>query len=750
MEESFDPRHLLRARPELEFWPVEDASAHRWCVFDPLTRQSYHVGSEEKWLLTHGRQPQTSRLLMRSFRVAHPHYRGSDRELAELIEQLRSVGLLRGEQLSPSGGSHRSPANLLQKLIFFQVRGVRPEAWLQWLAPRTTAIFSRTAVICWLSLAGLSLVAVLFDSQRLSHSIASLGWLVQPTMGGRLLAVFLLTRAVHELGHALACTRFGVRCPDIGFFIILGAPCVYCDVSESWTLPQRWKRAAVAAAGMYAELIVATLASWLWLWTADGTLNALALQTMLVCSASTIAVNINPLMRFDGYYLLADWLNETNLRAKADGVAREELRGAIGDGPRRHAGLSAAKRRFYVAFSAASLLYRLLLSLVMARVLLELFAAWELVWFGRTTALLLLVAWWGKPSWRLLLATGRLLWEGSVEPNLENRPAVGPSVPASASTQSAAEGRPPRRLPVASRVRVVVAVAALLVWLVLVPLPNRQTAQGWLEPTVSHGVYASESAQLADCLVADGQTVQAEQPLFQLESPVVRLQQVAVRRELNRQSIERLHAAHGREVGLLDGPPPNRDEANQQALLQQAESRVAALSIAAPAAGRLVAMPASSISGPWANDLSGPSGTWSDPQNVGRTVGQGQLLAAVCSDHLRAVLLLDKHQLADLDEGTTARVRLPSAEFVVVPAQVLSIVEVTEVDGMWAPLATAGRPQSERQHRFAALVELPDSVCRLPGSLPGSQVDAVLFGRPTSLATRGLRWLRVNFRSFAD
>ena len=148
---------------------------------------------------------------------------------------------------------------------------------------------------------------------------------MHPVQGSTLFAIFLFTRGLHELGHALVCKRHGVRCPDIGLFIVLGAPCVYCDVSESWQLPNRWQRAAVAAAGMYVELIAATLAAWVWMLTIDGPTNTVALQTMIVCSISTVLINANPLMRFDGYYILSDILDESNLRNRADNIAEARL-----------------------------------------------------------------------------------------------------------------------------------------------------------------------------------------------------------------------------------------------------------------------------------------------------------------------------------------------------------------------------------------------------------------------------------------
>ena len=150
-----------------------------------------------------------------------------------------------------------------------------------------------------------------------------------------------------------------------------------CDVSESWQLPSRWQRAAVAAAGMYVELIVASLAAWVWLLTIDGPANTVALQTMFVCSVSTVLINANPLMRFDGYYILSDILDESNLRSRADGHAEARLYRWI-LGPRAVPQTKVARNAYghlLCIFSWMGWLYRTGLSLAIAGLLVAIYEA---------------------------------------------------------------------------------------------------------------------------------------------------------------------------------------------------------------------------------------------------------------------------------------------------------------------------------------------------------------------------------------
>ncbi|MEM9412302.1 MAG: biotin/lipoyl-binding protein, partial [Planctomycetota bacterium] len=121
----------------------------------------------------------------------------------------------------------------------------------------------------------------------------------------------------HEFGHGLSCKRLGGECHEIGFMLLVLTPCLYCNVSDSWRLSNKWHRAAIGAAGMYVEIILASLATFCWWYAEPGWIQDLCLQVMLVSSVSTILFNGNPLLRFDGYYILSDLLEIPNLYQKS-------------------------------------------------------------------------------------------------------------------------------------------------------------------------------------------------------------------------------------------------------------------------------------------------------------------------------------------------------------------------------------------------------------------------------------------------
>jgi putative peptide zinc metalloprotease protein len=130
---------------------------------------------------------------------------------------------------------------------------------------------------------------------------------------------------IHEFGHGLSCKHFGGECHEMGVMFLVLTPCLYCNVSDSWMLPNKWHRATIGAAGMYFELILASICTFLWWFSEPGMLNQLALSTMFVCSVSTVVFNANPLLRYDGYYILSDLTEIPNLRQKASQILNRKL-----------------------------------------------------------------------------------------------------------------------------------------------------------------------------------------------------------------------------------------------------------------------------------------------------------------------------------------------------------------------------------------------------------------------------------------
>ena len=145
-----------------------------------------------------------------------------------------------------------------------------------------------------------------------AFSLASAG-VFSPTRWIWLGLCWLVLKFVHELAHAVVCRMHGGNVHEAGIIVVLFAPLAYVDVTSSWKIRSKWKRIHIAAAGMYVELVIASIAALLWVAEPAGLLNDLYFNVIIMAGLTTIVFNANPLMRFDGYYILSDWLEIPNL-----------------------------------------------------------------------------------------------------------------------------------------------------------------------------------------------------------------------------------------------------------------------------------------------------------------------------------------------------------------------------------------------------------------------------------------------------
>ncbi len=140
------------------------------------------------------------------------------------------------------------------------------------------------------------------------------GSVLDPNNWAWLMILFIVTKAWHELGHGIMCKRFGGSVPETGIMFLVFFPAPYVDATSSWNFSSKWHRILVASAGMMFEFILAGIATFVWVYSAEHTLaRQLAFNTIFLCSVTTFFFNANPLLRFDGYYILADLIEVPNL-----------------------------------------------------------------------------------------------------------------------------------------------------------------------------------------------------------------------------------------------------------------------------------------------------------------------------------------------------------------------------------------------------------------------------------------------------
>ena len=214
-----------------------------------------------------------------------------------------------GRQLRRRGDEKKKELlGKLSNIFALRFRGIDPERILNFLNPITWWYFTLPAfiLVALFGLCALTLVLVNFQEFRgrlptFEQFFAAHNWLY-------LGATMAIVKVLHEFGHGLSCKRYGGECHEMGLMFLVFTPCLYCNVSDSWMLPNKWHRVFIGAAGMYVELTLAALATFGWWFSEPGLFNFLCLSVMFICSVSTLVFNGNPLLRFDGYYILMDLL----------------------------------------------------------------------------------------------------------------------------------------------------------------------------------------------------------------------------------------------------------------------------------------------------------------------------------------------------------------------------------------------------------------------------------------------------------
>lgn len=317
---------VLVARSDLHYQQLDFRDSDFWVVKDPVSL-NYHRLREEQYELLQLLDGQVNlQQIQRKLQALHPqeHWRALDIQL--LLNDLHQKGLLVSDRFGQSTGlrqqqrEHRKRQliSVLSNFLFLRFPGIYPDRFLKAVYPLVAWMFHPVSVILslLLILSTMGFLSIHFDEFRrqLPSFHQFFGW---PNLL-YLWATLAVIKIFHELGHGLTCKHYGGECHSIGVMLLVFSPTLYCDVSDSWMMPNKWHRIAIGAAGMYVEMVISAFAILLWWNTELGMVHHLALNVFFVTSISTAIFNANPLMRLDGYYILSDWLEMPNLKQRAD------------------------------------------------------------------------------------------------------------------------------------------------------------------------------------------------------------------------------------------------------------------------------------------------------------------------------------------------------------------------------------------------------------------------------------------------
>ena len=454
----------------------------------------------------------------------------------------------------------------LMNLLFPRIPLWDPDTFLKAWMPAVGPLISVFGVVAWLAVVVGALALVLPEQDKLASSTGNLFGSNDPIVWLLLGLSFVVTKFIHEMGHAFSCRRFGGECHEVGIMFLVLFPCPYVDASTAWGFANKWKRIFVGAAGMIAEIFVAAVAAFVWYFTStDDLVNQLAYNVMLIASVSTVVFNANPLLRYDGYYILSDYLEIPNLQQKSReytlGLFRRHLFRVKEQRPLPPKG----QRWQLVAFSVTSTIYRIFIGFaIMLMVLFQLPEALKpvgLFMFAGAAATFFVV-----PVFKLVKylltdpelhrkRTGAWLWTGG-------------------------------------------AVAAVVVIVGLIQFPTYVRADAVVEPKERSFVYAGTGGFVEEVLAADGQRVAAGDVLLRLGNDEVETEYLRTGHMLEAARIDLQRALAGddpRATAMVE--VAEQAVRTYERRLARAREQVEELTVVAPRAGRFVAPRAAMFAG---------------------------------------------------------------------------------------------------------------------------------------------------------
>ena len=370
----------LRARADIERTVVQFSNQTTYVLRDPVTLEMIHLSEEENYLFESLAQPTTLSSLKREFEKKFAPRQVTHDALQQGINQLYSEGVLlseatgQGRELYERGAKRRRSERLqsLLQLLSFRLGSIDATNLIEVVYRVVRALFSLPGLA--LALAAMFYAGWILLTQwtDVVAKLPRVNDLARPELWLIWVLTFVVVKVIHELAHATTCQHFGGRCHEIGVLLLACVPCLYCDVTDIWKLPNKWQRIAVSAAGMIVELVIASAALIAWWYTQSGLLNVWCLSVVIVCSVGTLLVNCNPLLRYDGYYILSDLLEVPNLAGRSRGLWSAKLRAwLVGESSKDDPLLSRSQQRGLLVYALLAKVYLTLVLLSIFVVLLN-------------------------------------------------------------------------------------------------------------------------------------------------------------------------------------------------------------------------------------------------------------------------------------------------------------------------------------------------------------------------------------------
>ncbi|MCE9553065.1 MAG: HlyD family efflux transporter periplasmic adaptor subunit, partial [Planctomycetes bacterium] len=651
----------MRMRRDLTVREHQYQGQAAWVIKDPVGLKYFRLRDEEFAILQWLDGRQTLDGLKEQYEDRFPPRKITHEDIARFVGTLHQSGLVtsllpdQGRQLKRRHDERKRQQliSTLTNILSIRWRGIDPHRILTWMLPYVRWFFTPLAAAAslMLGLSAISLVLVHLDAfharlPAFQEFFAAGNWIY-------LASALAVTKVCHELGHALCCRRFGGECHEIGLMMLVLTPCLYCDTSDSWMLKSKWQRAAIGAAGMYVELVIASLATFIWWFSTPGMLNHLMLSTMFVCSVTTLVFNANPLLRYDGYYILSDILEIPNLRQKATSIVSRKL-GAwcLGLEEPKDRYLPRHGRGWFALYTVASVVYRWMVVGAILYFLYRVLEPYGLKAIGQAFAVFALCGMVGQPLWSLkkfFAVPGRI--------DKIKWPRFGVSLGL---------------------------VAGLLLFALLVPLPHRVYCPLEVQPHDAKQVFVEVPGVLRNVQVHAGQQVAAGTLLAELDNLDARLEASKLQgeREENRAKLASLrrqrhsHETAGKEADLQISETLEALQSIEQQLAKRKRD-LARLTLVSPCAGTVLPPPMVKGNPHVEGGLASWSGTPLDRRNKGTWLTEGQQVCFVGDpSQYEAVLVVDQADVPFLQDGQEVVLMLDELSGRTVKGQIAEIARV--------------------------------------------------------------------------
>lgn len=487
MSSNMLPLPPFRRDLKIYMGPEASDGSPTYTVFDPVREEYFKAPWAIATIMKTAKEGMTSIDLIEALKK-NTTLRLTEEELQAFYRQAQSMGLL----AIPKASEHledeatKEKVGWFQQLIFnylfFRIPLFNPDPFLTRTYPTIAPLFTSKAmgfyglIIMW----GLSILAINWEMfiSTFTYFFNLQGFI------SYVLALSLM-KIIHEFSHAYTAKKYGLRVPSMGVALLVLFPVLYTDVTDAWRLRERRKRLAITGAGVMAELVIAGFALIFWAFLSPGILQSLCFVIASANLLHTLAINLNPAMRFDGYYILSDMMGVENLQTRAFIFLRRSVYSFLFDlhlpwpdsSIRRSTG---AMMTLYAAFTA---LYRVflytaialfiyheftkILGVILFLVEIAIFFVWPVVY---ETSLILKIRHLLTWNIRTKMTTGIL--------------------------------------------------AVFLLW-VFIPFPHQHSFSAVTLPSMDQEVYVPHAGRLVELKVKRGEQVKADQVLVVIETPML-------------------------------------------------------------------------------------------------------------------------------------------------------------------------------------------------------------------------------------